>query len=68
VRQAVSPARRFLYIFLHLQLTQRSGRALLGQLNFDYAHVPAGQQASDLNFQTGMNATRKVQIGVRVDF
>jgi len=43
--------------------------ARFGSLNFDYANAPAGRKASDLDSQRSrLNPTRKVQIGVRVDF
>jgi hypothetical protein len=44
-----------------------SGR--FGSLNFDYANAPPGRGASDLDtLRSRLNATRKIQIGVRMDF
>jgi hypothetical protein len=43
--------------------------ARFGSLNFDYANAPAGRKASDLDAQRSrINATRKVQIGLRMEF
>lgn len=43
--------------------------ARFGSLNFDYANAPAGRKASDLDAQRSrINATRTIQVGVRVEF
>jgi hypothetical protein len=74
-RLRVSPHADFINLFNHApsDVYPVGAGALLGgrfgSLNFDYAHAPAGQQASDLTLQRGrLNPTRKVEIGVRVDF
>lgn len=42
---------------------------LFGSMNFDYAHAPPGQQASDLDASRGrLNPTRKIMVGVRFSF
>lgn len=60
----------FINLFNHAPVGAYSGLAgRFGALNYDYSTAPAGQQLSNLFAQTHrISETRRVQIGVRVDF
>jgi hypothetical protein len=66
----VTPYADFYNLFNHAPANPYSGLGLTyGTLNFDYSKAAAGQRASDLDVTRGRNApTRRVMIGVRVDF
>jgi hypothetical protein len=68
----VSPFVDFINLFNHAPVGPYGGALLgasFGALNFDYAKAPSGFQESDLNLQRGrLNPTRKIQVGVRMEF
>jgi len=67
---SVTPYADFYNLFNHAPSNPYSGLGLTyGSLNFDYSKAGAGQGPSDLDVTRGRNATtRRVMIGVRVDF
>ncbi len=66
----IIPFADFINLFNHAPAGLYGGLAgRFGALNFDYANAAAGSRASDLDLQRHrMTDTRKIQIGVRVDF
>jgi hypothetical protein len=66
----ITPIGEVFNLFNHAPPNTYGGlTARFGALNYDYSTAPAGNQASDLNLQRGRNTqTRRVQVGIRVDF
>jgi hypothetical protein len=66
----IVPSVDFLNLFNHAPRGLYGGLAkTFGTLNYNYAAAGPGLQASNLDYRVGrLNATRKVQIGIRFDF
>ena len=67
---SVIPFVDFLNLFNHAPVGAYAGLlGRFGSLNYDYSAAPAGQKLSDLYAQTHrITPTRRIQVGVRVEF